>query len=172
MSNKTNSFYNVLNILCIIFSCLCALGVIFVSCINGYPYQSYLKMMRDIIQDLGPGASFAIVCAIPVLILWFFINIIIFIFYVLPIISLICAAASSCYAIKHKTTKDIQIFSIIAFVIMALYIWLKVDGIHYTKYMGFNITFFAIIVVVIMLYYFKAIYELIININNKTRGKK
>lgn len=169
---KTKLFYNILNILCIIFSCLCVLGVIFVICINGYPYQSYLKMMRDIIQDLGPGAAFAIVCAIPVLILWFFINIIIYIFYVLPIISLICAAASSCYAIKHKTTKDIQIFSIVTFVIMTLYIGLRVDGIHYTKYMGFNITFFVAIVVLLMLCYIKAIYEVINNIKTKNKERR
>lgn len=172
MSKKTNLFYNILNILCIIFSCLCVLGVIFVTCMNGYPYESYLKMMKDITQDLGPGASFAVVCALPVLIFWFIINIFIFIFYVLPIISLICSAASSCYAIKHKTAKDIYIFSIITTIIMTLYFSIRFEGIQFTKYMGFNIAFFGLIVAIILLYYFKAIYEIIININNKTRGRK
>lgn len=169
---KTKLFYNILNVLCIIFSCLCVLGAIFVICINGYLFETFGQMLRDMMGD-GGFTTILIAALIPVLfILWFFINMFIFIFYALPIISLICLIASSCYAIKHKTTKDIQIFSIVAFVIMTLYIGLRVDGIHYTKYMGFNITFFVAIVVLLMLCYIKAIYEVINNIKTKNKERR
>lgn len=71
---KTKLFYNSLNILCIVFSCLCLFGVIFVICMNGYSYESYMDMMKQGTDNLDTCASFIIVFALPIFILWIFIN--------------------------------------------------------------------------------------------------